>query len=209
MKKYLIIYCMFFLSGPNKAEEIYPKITPIHKKVTITSDNTAFEFYLSSKEREKAYEFVCRDGEYYNEEYFGNFSGFYQCKLFEILKNGHLGADVLGPDISWRSSVTRARFDISSIIGRCKNHQEYGHERTFLTQGMKVNINIHDLKPTERMTKIFEKYSFILDVDINNHPSTQSEFSGYEKEECTAEYEGVDKNGNFTDKVKIIKHKEY
>lgn len=208
MKKHLMFCFIFFLSGSNKAEEIYPKIVPIHKRVAITSDKTAFEFYLSSKEREKAYEFVCRDGEYYDEEYFGNFSGFYQCKLFEILKNGHLGTDVLGPDGNWRSSVTRARFDMSSIIGGCKNHQEYGHERTFLTQGMKVNINIHDLKPTDGMEKIFENYSFILDVDIINHPSVQSEFSGYEKEECTAEYEGVDKNGNFTDKVKIIKHKE-
>lgn len=202
MKAYSAIwYVLFFLTLPAAAN--YTGIIPIHKHAEITSENTSLEFYLSSKERVKAYKFVCQDGDYYNEETYGNFSGFYQCKLFEILKNGHLGADILGPDRSWRSSVTRARFNMSSIIGGCKNHSEYGHERIFLVQGMKVIINIHDLKPTNRMAEVFEKYSFSIDVNINNHRSSQSEFSGYEKEECTAEYEKIDPSGHYIDKVKI------
>ncbi|RJT43195.1 hypothetical protein D6C13_14385 [Rahnella woolbedingensis] len=68
---------------------------------------------------------------------------------------------------------------------------------------MKVIINIHDLKPTNGMDNIFEKYSFSLDVNINNHQSSQSEFSGYEKEECAAVYEKIDPSGHYIDKVKI------
>jgi len=175
---------LFSLNFPAASAD-YPPIIPIHKQAEITSENTAFEFYLLSEEKIKKYEFVCRDGNYYDEADFGNFSGFYQCKLIKMLNNGQLGADVLAPDISWRSSVTRARFDVSSIIGGCRNHPEYGHERVF-----------------------FDKYKFTLDVNINNHPSSSSEFSGYEKEVCTAESERIDQFGNYIDKVKIIKQEE-
>ncbi|TBL75193.1 hypothetical protein EYY94_09360 [Obesumbacterium proteus] len=203
----LLYYMLFYLNFP-AASAGYPPIIPIHKQAEITSENTTFEFYLLSEEKIKIYEFVCRDGNYYDEADFGNFSGFYQCKLIKMLNNGQLGADVLAPDISWRSSVTRARFDVSSIIGGCRNHPEYGHERVFFVQGMKVVINIHDLKPTAGMVNLFDRYKFTLDVNINNHPSSSSEFSGYEKEVCTAEYERIDQSGNYIDKVKIIKQDE-
>ena len=203
----LLCYMLFSLNFPAASAD-YPSIIPVHKQSEITSENTAFEFYLLSEKKIKTYEFVCRDGDYYNESDFGNFSGFYQCKLIQIIKNGRLGADVLAPDISWRSSVTRARFDVSSIIGGCRNHPEYGHERVFFVQGMKVVINIHDLKPTAGMINLFDKYKFTLDVNINNHPSSSSEFSGYEKEMCTAEYERIDQSENYIDKVKIIKQDE-
>lgn len=188
------------LAGACPAQERYPAIRPLKQRLIIDSAQPNFDLVVRSAKGRALYRLVCRSGEYEGGDY-GNFSGFFQCKLLDL----NTGADIFRPAPEWNRDWTRARFYTYSIIGGCKDHPEYGHLRTFAARGMKVRIDIHDLVPKENMASLFEKYRFALDIAIDRDDTAQTPFVGYERETCIADFEKIDERGNFVDNARIIK----
>lgn len=206
MMKYLLYYlCLIFLSGKVGASEY--DVQNVHKVFHVTQNNSFITQNIKDKKGRLKYIFVCMDykqSEDYVGEY-GAFSGFYQCKLFSL----NDGAEIFQPVVDWGVTQTRARFFLSQIIGGCKDHLLYGHEREFLVRGMRIIIDIYDFLPKKSPNSFWDNYFFKLKLDVTTYPKATGDFSGYASEMCVSDKENIDGLGNLIDNAHIIREKTY
>lgn len=201
------LYLVSLILFPNDIWALNFEVQNVHSIFSVTQNNPFITHTIIAKNGDVEYIFVCMD---YNESEkyigkYGNFSGFYQCKLFSVKD----GSEIFQPIANWGVTETRARFFLSQIIGGCKDHPLYGHRREFHVRGMKILIDIYDFLPKKSPKIFWEKYSFKLKLDVTNYPDATSAFSGYASEMCVSDHEETDHSGNLVDDAHIVTKNTY
>ncbi|MDF3827564.1 MULTISPECIES: hypothetical protein [unclassified Pseudocitrobacter] len=192
-----------YLMLPGAVMAAWPTIQEVHQRFPQTADSLLLEQPILLATGEKRYVLGCmhqKQADVYQGDW-GNFSAMFQCKFRDLTDD----SDILQPTDHWGSTVTRARFYASDVIGGCRDHRWYGHRREFHVRGMKVVLDIVDFVPGSTIKTFYDQYRFTLNVDVINDTTATSAWGGLAAEMCRAETEGFDKDGHFIDRVDTIR----
>lgn len=193
--------CLYLIL-PEAATAAWPTIQEVYQRFPQTADSLLLEQPILLATGEKRYVLGCmhqKQADIYQGDW-GNFSGMFQCKLRDLTDD----TDILQPTEHWGSTVTRARFYESDVIGGCRDHRWYGHRREFHVRGMKVVLDIVDFVPGSTIQTFYDNYHFTLNVQVTNDKSATSAWGGYATEICRVDNEYIDKHGKLQGKVSII-----
>jgi len=171
-------YCMFLalISGlPGVAQaKSWPTIQPLHESQLIVVPgeevDTPFLAFVKRVDGTPIYKLECHNG-YYEDTSEINFSGAFQCALFEVHGKTVTGVNLLAtagrdePDTEWWN---RGRMLSHQLRGECLNYPEYSTLRHVRVRGMLITLGFTDVKWSSEQNR--EGYpmleSFRLSVDI-------------------------------------------
>lgn len=195
---YLVLPVMTTFSARSAS---WPEIQELHQHFFQNANSSLLVFPVRLLSGEKRYMLGCMNARLSDtyEGKWGNFSGLFQCKLVDIKE----GTDLFQPVENWGSTVTRARFDTTAVIGGCRDNHWYGHRREFHARGMKIVLDIINFVPGKTPSTFYTDYQFTLKLDATNDNTATLGWSGYAPEVCLSSLEDVDENGEYTDHVHI------